>query len=49
MIEHVPENLKYLPERAMKVWYGEEECEFPEDDLQKLREYLVNEINRWKK
>ena len=46
MTEYVPAELKYLPERAMKIWFGGEECELPEDDLEKLREFLINEIER---
>lgn len=44
MIGHLPDDLKYLPELAMKVWFGGETHEFPEDDLERLREYLVKEI-----
>ena len=44
MIGHLPDALKYLPELAMKVWVEGETHEFPEDDLERLREYLVKEI-----
>lgn len=44
MIQNVPENLKYLPELAMKVWFEGEEHILPEKDLKKLRDYLVGEI-----
>ena len=44
MIENVPENLKYLPELAMKIWFEGEEHILPEEDLNKLRDYLVGEI-----
>lgn len=44
MIENVPENLKYLPELAMKMWFEGEEYIFPEKDLNKLRDYLIGEI-----
>lgn len=44
MIGHVPQELKYLPERAMRVWFEEEEQEFPSDDMEKLRLYLISEI-----
>ena len=44
MIENVPEDLKYLPELAMKVWFEGEEHVLPEDDLKRLRDYLVGEI-----
>ena len=44
MIKNVPENLKYLPELAMKIWFEGEEHILPEKDLNKLRDYLVNEI-----
>ena len=44
MIKNVPENLKYLPELAMKIWFEGEEHILPEKDLNLLRDYLVNEI-----
>ena len=44
MIKNVPEYLKYLPELAMKIWFEGEEHILPEDDLNKLRDYLVCEI-----
>ena len=44
MINNVPENLKYLPELAMKIWFEGEEHILPEEDLNKLRDYLVDEI-----
>lgn len=44
MIENVPENLKYLPELAMKMWFEGEEYILPEKDLNKLRDYLIGEI-----
>ena len=44
MIKNVPENLKYLPELAMKIWFEGEEHILPEEDLNKLRDYLVSEI-----
>lgn len=44
MIENVPEDLKYLPENAMKIWFENESHELPEKDLERLREYLVEEI-----
>lgn len=46
MIENVPEDLRYLPERARKIWFEGEEQELPEQDLNRLRDYLVNEIKR---
>lgn len=46
MIDRVPDDLKYLPELAMKMWYEGEQHELPEDDLEKLREYLIMEIKR---
>lgn len=45
MIQNVPENLQYLPEAAMKIWFENEDHALPEDDLEKLREYLIKEIN----
>ena len=44
MINNVPEDLKYLPELAMKVWFEGEEHMLPEADLKRLRDYLVGEI-----
>lgn len=44
MTEHVPQELKYLPLRAMKVWYEGETQTFPEDDLERLRQYLIGKI-----
>ncbi len=44
MIENVPEDLKYLPENAMKIWFENESHELPEKDLERLREYLLKEI-----
>ena len=44
MINNVPEDLKYLPELAMKVWFEGEEHILPDDDLKRLRDYLVEEI-----
>ena len=44
MIKNVPEDLKYLPERAMKMWFEGEEHILPEKDLSRLRDYLVGEI-----
>ena len=45
MIQNVPEDLQYLPEAAMKIWFENEDHALPEDDLEKLREYLIKEIN----
>ena len=44
MIQNVPKDLKYLPEAAMKIWFENEDHALPEDDLEKLREYLIEEI-----
>jgi len=46
MIENVPQSLKYLPERAMKIWFEGEALDLPEDDLEKLRKYLIAEIRK---
>lgn len=46
MIKNVPDNLKYLPELAMKIWYEGESHSFPENDLEALKNYLVNEIKK---
>ncbi|MGN0387024.1 MAG: aminoglycoside adenylyltransferase domain-containing protein [Lachnospiraceae bacterium] len=44
MIKNVPENLRYIPELAMKIWYEGEDHILPDDDLKRLRNYLVGEI-----
>ena len=44
MIQNVPEDVKYLPEAAMKIWFINEDCALPEDGPEKLREYLIKEI-----
>ena len=44
MRKNVPENLQYLPELAMKIWFEGEEHILPEEDLDQLRDYLVREI-----
>ena len=44
MIKNVPENLRYIPELAMKIWYEGEEHILPDDALKRLRDYLVEEI-----
>ena len=49
MIDHVPEDLKYLPKLAMKIWFEGEKHLLPEEDLSRLRDYLVNEIKEVQK
>ena len=44
MIQNVPEDLRYLPEAAMKIWFENEDRTLPENDLETLREYLIQEI-----
>lgn len=53
MIENVPENLRYIPEAAMKFWFADSADsktkappDFPLEDLQSLREYLINKIKQ---
>ncbi|HHX72788.1 MAG TPA: DUF4111 domain-containing protein [Clostridiales bacterium] len=46
MISRVPDKLKYLPELAIKIWYEGEQYELPEDDLEELRKYLIEEIKK---
>lgn len=46
MTEHVPKELKYLPGLAMKIWYDNEQCELPEEDLEKLKAFLIREIRK---
>lgn len=44
-IDHVPEQYRYIVENALKVWYfGEEQIEYKQEDLDELREYLVHKI-----
>lgn len=49
MIDHVPEDLQYLPKLAMKIWFEGEKHLLPEEDLSRLRDYLVNEIKEVQK
>ena len=49
MIDHVPEALKYLPKLATKIWFEGEKHLLPEEDLSRLRDYLVNEIKEVQK
>lgn len=44
MIAHMPEDLKYLPEGAMRIWFEGGEAELPEEDLERLRRCLIGEI-----
>ena len=44
MMKNVPKDLKYLPELAMKIWFEGEEHRLPEEDLNRLRDYLVGGI-----
>ena len=46
LTEYVPDELKYIPENAMKVWFDGETHPFPEEDLEKLRTLLISEIRR---
>jgi len=46
MIDRVPDDLKYLPKLAMKIWYEGEQHELPEDDLERLKAYLIKEIKK---
>ena len=46
MIEHVPKELQYLPKRAMDIWFNDEEGELPEEELKKLKDYLISEIKK---
>lgn len=46
MISWVPEELRYIPQLAMKIWFEEEKHDFPEEDLEKLKAYLITEIKR---
>ena len=51
MIENVPENLRYIPQAAMEFWFADSADsktkalpDFPKEDLQNLREYLIERI-----
>ena len=44
MIENVPDDLKYLPELAMRIWYEGEDLSILDKDLERLRVYLIDEI-----
>lgn len=44
MINHVPQELQYLPQAAMQVWFEGKSIDFPEKDLEKLRLFLIEEI-----
>ena len=46
MANHVPAELRYIPKAALRVWYGAGSFDFPEDDLEKLREFLIKEIKK---
>lgn len=46
MESYVPDDLKYLPRRAMKVWFDGETQDFPEDGLAKLKDFLLSEIRK---
>lgn len=46
MMEYVPDDLKYLPERAMKIWFEGEETDLPEKDLKRLKDIIVSEIKK---
>ena len=46
MIDYVPDDLKYLPEAAMNVWFEEGKSEFPKEDLERLRVFLITEIHK---
>ncbi len=46
MIGCVPSELKYLPEAAMKAWFGGGDFRFPKEELESLRIFLINEIKR---
>lgn len=44
MIDYVPKELKYLPEGAMRIWFEGDECDLPEEGLERLKKFLVHEI-----
>lgn len=48
MKEYLPDKLKYLVDRAMKVWFDGESQEFPENDLDDLKEFLQKEIRKYR-
>lgn len=47
MIDYVPEELKEIPKDAMRTWYDGEKSDFDKDKLEKLRQFLVEEIKRY--
>lgn len=46
MIDFVPENLRPIPEAAMKVWFEGKESKFDEVSLEQLRVFLIDEIRK---
>ena len=44
MVDYVPKELKAIPEGAMKVWFLGETYDFPKDQLESLRLFLISEI-----
>ncbi len=46
MISHVPSELKYLPEAAMKAWFEGSDFAYPKEELESLRLFLIHEIKR---
>lgn len=49
MMDYVPEELKHLPEGAMRIWFEGDKCDFLEEDLERLKKFLVDEIKGAKK
>ena len=46
MTDYVPPELEYLPKAAMAVWFDGEEKDFPEEDLERLKAFLIGEIKK---
>ncbi|MBB2182185.1 DUF4111 domain-containing protein [Lachnospiraceae bacterium MD1] len=46
-LNFVPEKYRYIIDQAIKEWYSEEkDLEYKEEDLEELKELLINEIQR---
>lgn len=44
LIDYVPTELKHIPQNAMKMWFEGEECSFKEEELDTLKNFLVEKI-----
>lgn len=46
MIDYLPPDLRFLPKRAMEIWFEGKEHDLPEAELERLRQLLLAEIKR---